>query len=328
MNQDNKGVGGKDQRTPEMLEVEIGVRARAGDFAAAEELRNLLLANHPMALSSIIASGEVIEEEKSRLIDRDHLAIWDKLYAVLSREEQNGLFYACKSATVGSGKVMIRQGKPVPRLLFVDSGRVTLFHTHGNDRILLGQLSRGDVLGEETFFHLSTPTFSAGAQTEVRLRYLDKSATASWEETHPGLYQKLANFCLQNCRASQLLQQKNIEKRLYPRQKTESRVTAYLLGEDGGRSGESYRGLLVDLSQNGACFEIHCSRAETAQALLGRSLDLDFAQEKEAAGSGMIRQGTIVKVGTLLHNDFTIHVRLHTELSRQELASHLSPEGT
>lgn len=323
---DKTNIPGQDQRSPETLEIEIKKLAKAGDFSGAEKLRNVLLASHPMALASIIATGEMIEEEKSLRIDKDHLAIWDNLYSQLSQEEQNSLFYATKSAKVASGKIMVRQGKAVPRLLFIDNGRVTLFHTRGDDRILLGQLSRGDVLGEETFFKLSSPTFSAGAQTEVRLRYLDKTATSDWEEHHPGLYQKIADYCLQNSRAGLLLQQKNIEKRMFPRQKAECALAAYILGEDGGRSGESYRGTLLDLSQNGACFEIHCPRAETAQALLGRNLDLDFMPDGEGQSGRMMLQGTVVKVGLLMHNDFTIHVRLHTEIPAGDIERHLAVE--
>jgi len=323
---DRQNDPGKDRRSPEMLELEIKKLAKAGDFSNAEKLRNVLLANHPMALSSIISTGEVIEAEKSLGIDKNHLAIWDNLYSTLSQEEQNCLFYATKSADVASNKIMIRQGKPVARLLFIDNGRVTLFHSKGDERILLGQLSRGDVLGEETFFNLSNPTFSAGAQTEVRLRYLDKAATRDWDEHHPGLYQKLADYCLQNSRASQLQQQKNIEKRLFPRKKAECKLTAYVLGEDGGRSRESFRGTILDLSRSGTCFEIHCPRAETAQALLGRIIDLELEPEGQASGGRMILQGIIVKVGILMHNDFTIHVRLHSELSSTEMAKHLVDE--
>jgi len=327
MNTHDSHNPGQERRSPDGLAKEITRLARGGDFSGAEKLRSTLLASHPMALSAIISTGEVIEEEKNLRIDKDHLAIWEKLYRTLTPEEQNCLFYATKKATVASGKVMLRQGKIVPRLLFIDSGRVTLFHSRGDDRILLGQLSRGDVLGEETFFSHSNPTFSAGAQTEVQLRYLDKSATGSWEEQQPGLYQKLADYCQQNCRAGLLMNQKNIEKRRFKRKRSESKVTAFVLGTDGGRGDENFRGSLMDLSRNGACFEIHCPRAETAQALLGRLVDIELEPEADGQNGRMVLQGTIVKVGILLHNDFTIHVRLHTELSPQEMELHVQPEG-
>ena len=83
----------------------------------------------------------------------------------------------------------------------------------------------------------------------------------------------------------------------------------------------------MDLSRNGACFEIHCPRAETAQALLGRLVDIELEPEADGQNGRMVLHGTIVKVGILLHNDFTIHVRLHTELSPHEMELHVQPEG-
>jgi hypothetical protein len=304
----------KSGRSAEVFAKEIKELAESGDFRQAEELREYLLATHPMALSAIISTAEIIEDQKTLRIDQDHLAIWDTLYSGLSKEERNCLFYATKNASIANGKVIIRQGKPVARLLFIDSGRVTLFHQKGDERFLLGQLSRGDVLGEETFFNLSAPTFSAGAQTEVRLRYLDKNATIAWEEKQPGLYQKLADYCIRNCRANALLQQKKIEKRAFPRVKADCKVIGHVLDEHGGRAAESIRGSLIDISQLGVSFDIHCSRLETAQALLGRNLDLECEFAESASGNVQIFKGTIVKVGILMHNDYSIHVRLQTEI--------------
>lgn len=310
-------------RSADSVAGEIVQLAKSGDFQKAEQLREYLLDRYPMALSAIISTADSIEEQKTLRIDKDHLAIWDALYGGLSTEEKNCLFYATKSATIATGKLIIRQGKPVSRLLFIDSGRVSLFHQKGNDRLLIGQLSRGDVLGEETFFNLSTPTFSAGAQTELRLRYLDMKATGAWQEKQPGLLQKLADYCLRNGRANLLLQQKNIEKRTCPRVKAECKLIAHILADHGGRSGESIRGSLIDLSRVGMSFDIHCSRLETAQALLGRSLDLECGFAAGGSGKVHIFQGTIVKVGILMHNDYSIHVQLHPEVPPEEFKQHL-----
>lgn len=305
-------------RTVDSLANEITQLAESGDFHRAENLREYLLANHPTALSAIISTAEIIEEQKTLRIDHDHLATWDELYSSLSQEEQNCLFYSTKGHTVPARKLIIRQGRVIPRLLFVDSGKVTLFHTKGEERILLGQLSGGDVLGEETFFSLSTPTFSAGAQTEVRLRYLDKSVTRGWEERQPGLYQKLADYFLRNSRAKQLLQQKNIEKRLFAREKVEGKVLAHVLSEDGSRTGESVRGSLIDLSRNGISFDIHCAKSETAEALLGSMLDLELNFVGAGDGRAAKLIGNVVKVGVLLHNDYIINIQLQSVLSPQE----------
>ncbi len=314
---------GKKILSVDSLTSEIVGFAKAGEFNRAEKLRAHLLKHHPMALSEIIVTGETIEQQKSLRIDHEHLAIWELLYTTLTQEEKIGLFYATKKATVSTGKLLIRQGKPVDRLLFIDSGRVTLFHAKGDERILVGQVSRGDILGDETFFHLSNPTFSAGAQTDLSLRYLDKTQTVSWEDEYPGLYQKVADFCSKNSRSNLLIKQKNIEKRQFQRIKTDKKVTAYILGEEGARSGESYRGSLMDFSQNGGCFGIHCSRLETAQGLLGKRLELEFEVAEGGGGAMPKLQAMIVKLGILLYNDYSVHVRMDRELSPEDLKRYL-----
>ena len=40
-----------------------------------------------MNLKLIVSTGEIIEQQKTKLLDRDHLAVWDNLYEDLTEEE-------------------------------------------------------------------------------------------------------------------------------------------------------------------------------------------------------------------------------------------------
>jgi CRP-like cAMP-binding protein len=306
-------------QTAEGLSEEIIRLARLGRFHEAEQMHESLLEQYPMSLASVISTAEIIEEQKSLKIDYEHLNIWDHLYSQLSTEERNCLFYSTDVITVPAGKMIIRQGIFNPRLLFVEHGRVTLFHTKGKGRVLLGQLSGGNIIGEETFFNHSTPTLSVGSETEVRLRYLDKGKTLDWAEKQPGLLEKLADYCLQRCKSAELLQRKNIEKRAFPRLKAAGKARVYPLGADGGRTGEYIRGSLIDISRNGVSFDIHSSRAENAHSLLGKRLDVEMDFTGAEVTGPLKSGGTIVKVGALLHNDYSIHVKLRSVLSGEEL---------
>jgi CRP-like cAMP-binding protein len=318
-------ITGGNAQTAECLSEEIIRLARAGSFHEAEKLHAYLLDCHPMALAIVISTAEIIEEQKSLKIDQEHLAIWNLLYSRLSSEERNCLFYSTDTITVPAGKMIIRQGTPNPRLLFVESGRITLFHTREKMRVLVGQLSSGCILGEETFFNHSTPTLSAGSETEVKLRYLDKAKALDWDEKQPGLLEKIADYCLQNCRSAELLQRKNIEKRVFPRVKAEGKARVYPLGADGARTGEYLRGSLIDISRNGVSFDIHSSKAQNAQALLGKKLDIEMDFTGAEITGPLKNGGTIVKVGALLHNDYSVHVRLRTVLSREDLRTYVQP---
>lgn len=307
-------------QTPESLLENIRTLAKAGRFAEARQMRAELLQGFPMELSSIVRSAEIIEEQMSLKVDREHLAIWAELYDRLSQEEQNCLFYSLKKVTVPQGKLILSQGKPGSRLLFIDSGRVTIFHTKGAERVLLGQLSRGDILGDETFFSLSTPTFSAGSQTPVQLYFLNKKRTGDWEDTCPGLFAKLAEFCRKNSRAIELLQESSFEKRSHARSRVEGRVKIRVTS-GGSLEGISYSvGSLVDISMGGVSFDIHCSQSDNARMLLDCELDLAFPGSSDNRAGVLHLPGVVVRVRDLHYNDFMVHVRFKSLLSEQDLA--------
>lgn len=312
-----KGV----EYSAEKIAREIEKLAFAGDFSSAERWRQVLLAKHPMALSEIISTAELIEDEKTRRIDHDHLAMWDALYRRMTEEERNCLFYSTRRVAVSPGKIILKQGAVIPRLLFIESGRVTLFHSKGKDRILIGQLSRGDIIGDETFFQLSAATLSAGCQTDVQLRYLDKSAVISWEEKCPGLYQRLSDYCQKYSRSQQMMQHKNIEKRAFTRKKSESKLRAFLISSEGVKSSEHIRGSVMDVSRNGISFDIHSSRPENAHRLLGKAMEIEVERGVGGPVTMLKISGTVVKVGILMHNDYSIHVKLDKVFDAEEFNS-------
>lgn len=310
------GSSPEQELTADELAAKIEKLAKAGSFQKAEAMRAFLMEKHPMALSRIVAAAEVIEEQKGVQLDQDHIAMWESLYAPLSQEEKNCVFYTSKAATVAPGKLLFVQGKKNSRLFLIDSGRVTLFHTKNSDRQLIGQLSRGDIVGEESFFEITHSTFSAGCQTEVKLRYFDKSALKVWDEQFPGLVQKLSDYCRTHCRSGEILQAADLEKRQHPRLPLQGRITAHILAADKSRSGSYFKGSLHDISRSGMNFGIRCSRSETAQALLGRNVDIELEQQ----GDGAWGQGRIVRVSFHLHNDYSVHVHLSRLLTEEEVA--------
>lgn len=300
------------------LVTEIERLARSGNFGKADKLRDKLIEAHPMALTEIIATADIIEEEKASNIDHNHLAIWDRLYSELSPDEKSCLFYSSREVTIPANKIFISQGKLNPRLFFIDSGRVTLFYQKGENKILLGQLSRGDVVGEDAFFEISHSTLSVACQTEVKLRYLEKSVAGGWDEKHPGLLQKLGDYCLRNGKMREMLLQKKFEKRLHPRKKVTGRIVAHILTGEGRRSGAYFRGGLQDLSRVGMCFDMRCSKTDTAQALLARNLELILELSEQDVSESVILRGQVVKVNFHMHNDYSVHVRLAETMANED----------
>ena len=89
----------------EMLTEQIKDLARNGSFREAELLREQLMESHPMALESIVSSAEVIEEEKTKGLDPNHIATWSDLYDQLSKAENTSLIYSLKQVKVESRKL-------------------------------------------------------------------------------------------------------------------------------------------------------------------------------------------------------------------------------
>ncbi len=102
----------------ETLTERIKDLARNGSFREAELLREQLMETSPMALDSIVSSAEVIEEEKTKRLDPNHISTWSELYDQLSGEQTNCLFYSLKRVKVESGKLLFAQGRPNNRLFF------------------------------------------------------------------------------------------------------------------------------------------------------------------------------------------------------------------
>ena len=84
---------------------DLVVALREGEaLRSGEAMRSRIFEIDAMALSQIIRSGEVIEEEKSRTIGKGHREIWGKLYDSLTAEETNALYLASKSDLSGRGE--------------------------------------------------------------------------------------------------------------------------------------------------------------------------------------------------------------------------------
>jgi hypothetical protein len=295
----------------EKLFAEIQVSAKARDFKRADALREKLIEIDPMALSEIIKSSEIIEAEKAVGIDRDHLAIWAKLYDNLSDEERNCLFYSMKKFVVPPKKMLLTHGAQNNRLFLIDSGQVTIFFPKDGKNIVLAQLGRGDILGEYTFATISLCSASAVTHTEVKLMCLESSAADGWEEQYPGLYEKLVDFCLKSGRVDEIIRNKKMEKRRYERYPAEGKVNAILLTKDGKRSDVMFRGSLSDVSMAGICFTIHCTKKATARALLARYLLLSIAGEDGSESVLPSTIGKVVRVSFHLYDDYSVHLQFN-----------------
>lgn len=297
-----------------------------GDFQAAKILRERMVEADPMAISEVIKAAELIEEAMTVAINREHVATWSELYDQLSQEEKNCLFHSMKSYLMPEKRALLQYGALNNRLFFIEKGRVVVaVPQEGSKKLkVLAQLGRGDVLGEYSFATLALCSATAVTKTPVQLRCLEGQMAESWAEEHPGLYEKVLEFCQKYGRIDQISERKEQEVHPNPRYPVQGRVKAILLDKRGQDDGLVFNGEVGEISRSGCSFAIHCNQKETIKKLLTRSFSLDFTCNNKGKEVVFSSVGRVARVSVLLHNDYLLHVGFHTLLAR-ELDGQLAP---
>ncbi len=313
------GPGGQDQsQTIKTLCSEIQRAIGAGEFQEAERSRDRLIETYPMAISEAIQTAELIEQGMSAAIDKDHLAVWSELYAPLSIEERNCLFHSMKKYVLPEKKMLLKYGSLNNRLFFIEKGRVTVAIPQGEKKFkVLAQLGQGDVLGEYTFATIALCSATAVTKTEVQLRCLEAQIAETWEEKHPGLYDKILDYCKKYGRVDLISESKERESHTHSRYQVQGRVKAILLDKNGEKTEANFNGELEEISRSGTSFTIHCNQRETVKQLLTRSFSLSIICGKTGQEISFSTVGRVVRVSFLLYNDYLLHIGFNTTLPEE-----------
>ncbi len=292
----------------------------AGNFSLAERWRERLLAIDSMALAEIIGSAELIEEAKSAGIDQDHQLLWQALMDTLSEEEANAFFYALIPIDLPPGTPIIEQGKLNNRLFFINQGRVNVVYKKGAQQLLLYHLQEGETAGEDTFFGISVATATFICHSVVKLRYLDRKKAASWPNEHPGLHEKILDFCQKFGHLDSTINSKLLDRRLHDRFACTGKLSAQLFNDTGQPLGATFSGHMADISQGGICFSITCSN-QTAKVLLGRQIKVSMFLAEGVDSTTTHKTAIIVGVKYHLHNDYTVHIQFNSLLNALTVTS-------
>jgi CRP-like cAMP-binding protein len=288
-------------------------------FERAESLREKMFGLDPIALNKIVEAGEIIDKKKWDVIDRDHMSTWSKLYDALTIEEANALYYSMKRATYEPEQPIIESGKPNVRLYFIDRGELKAIHKQGKKETLLKVLNTGDIVGDDTFFHISECTTTVVTLTPVEVSFLERDSLTKWKDDFPGLGAKLIAYCRKSERTEDLLEQKNLDRRDKRRVLVSKRIELRPLDVSGKPEGNSFKGDFADISVGGASILIYRSNKEMARELLGRRVNMQAAFLSEGFRLDFDRSGMVIGVSDCLFNDYAIHVRFDGLLSEDDL---------
>lgn len=306
------------------ISADIELAAKSGDFETAEALRDKLLEAHPMAISEAIAAAEVIENEMTAAIDKDHLAIWSELYDRLTTEERNCIFHSMKRCVLPEKKVLLKYGSLNNKLFFIEKGKVTAcLPQKENKHKVIARLERGDVLGEYSFATIALCSATAVTATEVELLVLDGQQAEDWEKKHPGLYNKILEFCKKHGQIDQISARKEKESAVFPRYTVEGRVRAVLLDKEGNATKVHFVGDVEEISRSGCSFTIRCNNRATVRKLLAQAFSLSFSCPQNEQNIEFSCAGRVIRVSFLLYTDYILHMAFPTLLP-EDLSNRLA----
>jgi hypothetical protein len=320
-------TAGNSQGAVKMLYDAVVSAAKNKDFVQAEALLEQIYDIDAMALTEIVKSGEIIEQEKSKAINSSHKQIWSSLYKGLSREEANAFFFAMEEKQVDTDHTIIKQGQLPSGLLLINKGQAKTVWKDAGTEVLLAKLGPGDVAGHDTFFDISVATTSLIALTPVHYSLLIREKTADWDHAAPSLLYRLKEYFRQVEKPCDWVSQRGIERRRHQRFRLEGDAKLQLLNSAGIAIGKPLKSFFSNISKGGVSVEILLPNQKTAVTLLGRSVRMVFSmgQGKRSVSYEMI--GTINAVSDLWQNEFAVHVRFDIQLPASLMSefSNLNP---
>jgi len=293
----------------------IEKNARGRKFEQAETLRERLFEIDAMALAAIVKTGEIIEAEKNSAIDKDHLDTWAGLYAKLTQEEANALFYALKLEQHPANHMIFRQGEMHPRLYLIDKGQLKMFYRQVDKAILLKELGPGDRFGEDAFFFADAfCTTSVITASQAKLRVLIRDDLDKMGQKTAGLAAKLNDYCRNLESVADLLKARDLERRVDERSNLSAKVLVQILDAANQPALKPFRGELLDISASGLAFLMKTTQ-KASSALLGRNLKMELTFEELASDLKISCFGMVVAVNSEPFNEYVIHVEFARNLS-------------
>ena len=301
----------------------VAAYAKEKNFKKAEALYNRLYEVDPMALTEIVRAGEIIEEEKSENVDREHLEIWSDLYATLSTTEGNALYYSMKTKDFDAGDPIMEQGTVNSRLYFINKGEIQALYLQENRERFIAMLGPGRIIGQDTFFTATVCTLSLVPLSRVKTSFLETDVLKKWKNDVPALESKLYDYCMKHDPVKTALDGKNIDRRTDKREKLAGKIRFALLDRSGNVMGNAYIGELADISAGGLSFTIKSSKKDAIRMLLGRRLKVIFNLPLKGQGQPQrIDQAmTVIAVQPQAFDDYSIHLKSDAKWPQKMLAA-------
>ena len=310
---------GDQENAAKLLLETITKFAKEKNFTKAEELREKLYEAAPMALKEIVRSGEIIETEKSRILDKNYLEIWGRLFDTLTTDESNTLYFAMKTKAFKAGQPVFEQGQLDSSMYFIKKGRFQMvYHDRfGLKEAVLKELTPGDIANDEAFFSFTVCTTSLIAVTDAEVFFLEKDILTEWEKKHPGIENKLRTFSRLFEKVGDLIQKSGLQLRGHKRVKISRNAIVQPLDNSGKPLRSPYKVSLFDISAGGVSYGFKLNKKEDASQLLDSWINIQTVYQSQTGKQKINCNGKIVAVHLQPFGESSVHVQFEELLAEQ-----------
>jgi len=316
----DKYVEQGDQENAAKLLLEIITKfAKEKNFTKAEKLREKLYEVAPMALKEIVRAGEIIEEEKSRALDKNYLETWAKLFDTLTTDESNTLYFAMKTKAFKAGQPVFEQGQIDSSMYFIKSGRFQMvyYDRFGLQEAVLKELKPGDIANYDAFFSFTVCTASLVAVTNAEVSFLEKNILTEWEEKQPGIENKLRVFSRLFEKVGDLIQKSGLQLRGHKRVRISRDALVQPLDNSGKPLRNPYKVSLFDISAGGVSYGFKLNKKEDARQLLDSWINMQTVYQNQTGKHKINCNGKIVAVHLQPFDESSVHVQFEELLAEQ-----------
>lgn len=245
------------------------------DFYNAERLRERFNEINPNALTEIIQSAELIEQEKSGIQVPGYLETWSNLLRELTAEEFSAIYHELENRELGVDEILVNQGDKNDELFFINHGKIKTFYQKNGRKVYVKTLAGGDLAGEN-FFDASVWTISMATQTGSNISILKRSSFVRWQEAFPGLEAKLRAFYNRSNDVQDLLLRKGLNRRAFERYQLARKIGFQIIDNLGNSMGQRFKGRLSDISRGGLAMKFHLAQKKHIRVLFGRKLHISI----------------------------------------------------
>ncbi|MBW2607894.1 MAG: zinc-ribbon domain-containing protein [Deltaproteobacteria bacterium] len=310
---------GDQENAAKLLLETITKFAKEKNFTKAEELRDKLYEVAPMALNEIVRSGEIIEEEKSRILDKNYLETWARLFDTLATDESNALYFAMKTKVFKAGQTVFEQGQLDSRMYFIKKGRFQMvyYDRFGLQEAVLKELKPGDIANDDAFFSFTVCTTSLVAVTDAEVFFLEKNILTEWEKKHPGIENKLRVFSRLFDKVGDMIQKSGLQLRGHKRVKISRNAIVQPLDNSGKPLKSPYKVSLFDISAGGVSYGFKLNKKEDAGQLLDSWINIQTVYQNQKGKQKINCNGKVVAVHLQPFDESSVHVQFEELLAEQ-----------